>query len=82
MRLENLYPNFGKASPEEQVEYVANYRLRRASDMLKAPTWPKPKKVSKTKKKALPLTEEEKVVMGLLSLKKKDIIAMRAMKEK
>jgi len=81
MRLENLYPNFGKASPAEQASYVATYRLRRAEDMGKTPTWPKPKKVSTAKARALPLTEAEKSIMQLMGLKKKDVIAMRQLVE-
>ena len=81
MRLENLYPNFGKSSLEEQANYIATYRLRRAEDMGKQPTWPKPKKVSKSKAKALPLTEAEKSIMSLMGLKKKDVLAMREMRE-
>jgi len=75
MQLENLYTNFGESSPEAQAAYVSEYRLKRAIDMEKTPTWPKPKKVSKTKNP--PLTEEEKVLMTLMGLKKKDIFAMR-----
>jgi hypothetical protein len=78
MRLENLYQNFGESSPEAQALYVTEYRLRRAEDMTKVPSWPKPTKKGK-RKKALPLSEDEKQVMKLLGLKKKDVIAMRAM---
>jgi hypothetical protein len=81
MRLENLYPSFDNASPEEQLEYVTLYRLRRAEDMLKTPTWPKVKKVAKSKAKVPSLTEEEKVLMQLLGLKKKDVITLREMKQ-
>lgn len=81
MRLENLYPNFSTASPSDQLAYVAEYRARRAEDMLKTPTWPKPKKVTKSKAKQPPLTEKEKVLMSLLGYKKKDIIALRKLKE-
>lgn len=80
MRLENLYPNFGESSPESQALYVAEYRARRAEDMSKQPTWPKPKKLTKKKIQALPLTPEEEQVMKLMGLKKKDVIAMRNMK--
>ncbi|MCP3924886.1 MAG: hypothetical protein GY714_20090 [Desulfobacterales bacterium] len=82
MRLENLYPNFGESSPEAQAQYVTEYRARRAEDMMKEPTWPKPKKKGKGKKrvKVAPLTPEEEQVMKLMGLKKKDVIAMRDMK--
>ena len=80
MRLENLYSNFGESSPEAQALYVAEYRAKRAEDMAKQPTWPKPKKLTKKRIKALPLTPEEEQVMKLLGLKKKDVIAMRSMK--
>ena len=79
MRLENLYENFGLASPEAQAEYMSAYRFRRSQDLLKEPTWPKPKKKStKSKKPKAVLTEEEKVLMKLLGLKKKDMVALRA----
>lgn len=80
MRLENLYTNFGESSSESQAAYVADYRARRAEDMLKTPTWPKPKKLSKKRVAALPLTPEEEQVMKLMGLKKKDVIEMRTMK--
>jgi len=76
MRLENLYENFGKASIESQASYMSEYRLRRAEDMTRTPTWPK---VKKSSSKVLPLTEEEKTIMTLMGLKRKDIIAMRQM---
>ena len=80
MRLENLHHNFGESSPEDQAKYVTDYRARRAEDMAKEPTWPKPKKLTKKRIAALPLTPEEEQVMKLLGLTKKDVIAMRAMK--
>ncbi len=83
MRLENLYPNFGLATPALQLSYVTSYRLRRAEDMLKTPNWPKPKKVKKKKLKVKtqPLTNEERTLMKLMGLKKKDILVMREMKK-
>lgn len=81
MRLENLYTNFGESSPEAQLLYVTEYRAKRAEDMLKQPTWPKPKKLTKKRIKTLPLTTEEKQIMSLLGLKKKDVLAMRGMKK-
>jgi len=80
MRLENLYSDFGEASPADQALYNSEYRARRAEDMLKQPTWPKPKKQSKKKIQAAPLTSEEEQVMKLLGLKKKEVLAMRTMK--
>ncbi len=80
MRLENLYPNFGESSPEAQALYISEYRARRAEDMSKQPNWPKPKKTSKKRIAATPLTPEEKQIMKLLGLKKKEVIAMRKMK--
>ena len=81
MRLENLYSNFGLATPEKQAEYVTNYRLRRAEDMAKPSTWPKKKAASKSRKAAIQLTEEEQTLMKLLGLKKKDVVALRALSE-
>jgi len=78
MRLEDLYENFGKASPEAQLEFIAAYRLRRAKDL---ETIPKAKSSSSPKKTSLELSEEEKILMAILGLKKKDIIALRDLKE-
>jgi hypothetical protein len=77
MRLENLYLNFGKSTSEQQAEYIAIYRLRRATDLEKTPTSSK-KKSSVTRSKIdLSLTDEEKAVMKMLGLKQKDILALR-----
>lgn len=81
MRLENLYENFGKVSSEMQAQYISAYRLRRAEDMAKTPTWPKQKKASKPKKRKVVLTPEEKTLMKLLGLKQKDVVALRAIAE-
>jgi hypothetical protein len=75
MRLENLYLNFGEASPEMQALFIASYRLKRAQDMEKPSTY---KKKVVSIKVRLELTEEEKVVMKMLGLKQKDILALRA----
>lgn len=75
MRLEDLYTNFGEQSPEDQLKFIAEYRLRRAEDMEKPSTFKKKRRVNSTPKPVL--TEEEKVVMKLLGLKQKDIIALR-----
>lgn len=80
MRLEELYPDFSTALPEVQLHLVARYRQRRAEDMAKPNTY-KVKKKKKPKKKAVnlatQLTENEKVLMKTLGLKKKQILAMR-----
>ncbi len=82
MRLENLYKNFGESSPEAQALYVTEYRLRRAEDMMKVPSWPKPsKKKGKKRVKAAPLTPEEKAIQSLLGLTKKQVISMRSLKK-
>lgn len=75
MRLENLYPNFGTASPEDQAAYISVYRLRRAEDLAKLSTYKKRQSSISSKPE---LTEEEKVVMRMLGLKQKDILALRA----
>jgi hypothetical protein len=79
MRLEQLYPNFGNASPEDQAAYISAYRLRRAVDLAVTPTVKK----SSDKKSIydLSLNDEEQAMMKLLGIKKKDIIALRAMSE-
>ena len=80
MRLENLYQDFSSDTIPNQLAYVVEYRLRRAADMLKTPTWPKPKKVSKSKAKHPPLTADEKTLMSIMGYKKKDMIALRELK--
>ena len=75
MRLENLYPNFGKSPPEVQAAYVSAYRLRRATDLATVPSTKKPITVSKGK---MELTDEEKAIMKLLGLKQKDVLALRS----
>jgi hypothetical protein len=80
MLLSQLYKNFGKSSPEEQAEYVAAYRLRRAADLATTPANKKRKLTAGTVLKKLVLSEEEKLLMKLLGLKQKDILAMRELK--
>lgn len=78
MRLEDLYKNFGESSPEEQAQYIADYRLRRAEDMSKAPTKTKRKTASPTDKKSkIDFSEEEKALMRTLGLKQRDVLALR-----
>lgn len=78
MRLENLYTNFGTASPEDQLAFIVDYRLRRAEDMTK----PGRKSASvKTSKIDLSLTDEEKSLMKILGLRKKDMLLLRASTE-
>lgn len=80
MRLENLYENFGNASPEEQAQYISEYRLRRAEDLSNTPSYPKTTtKTTNTTKSKIQLTDEEQVLMKLLGVKKKDMIALRAL---
>jgi hypothetical protein len=76
MKLDQLYENFGLASPERQQAMVAAYRLRRAEDMAKPSTYKKKKQ--STAKPKLELTEQEKLVAKLLGLKPKDILALRS----
>lgn len=75
MRLENLFQNFGRSSPEDQLKYIVEYRLRRATDL---EVIPKAKPITTTKKLTLDLTDEEKALMKLLGIKKKDIVDLRA----
>ena len=82
MRLENLYENFGRAAPELQAQYITSYRLRRAEDMDKPPTWPKTKKTAaKSAQAKIVLTDEEQTLIKLLGIKKKDILALRSLTE-
>jgi hypothetical protein len=80
MLLSQLYKNFGKSSPEEQAEYVAAYRLRRAADLATTPANKERKLAAGTVLKKLILSEEEKLLMKLLGLKQKDVLAMRELK--
>ena len=80
MLLSQLYKNFGTSSPEEQAEYVAAYRLRRAADLATTPANKERKLTAGTVLKKLVLSEEEKLLMKLLGLKQKDILAMRELK--
>lgn len=77
MRLENLYPNFVTAPPELQLQLLSTYRQKRAEDMEKPNTF----RVKATAAKANALTPEEETIMKLLGLKKKEVLAMRQMKE-
>lgn len=73
MRLEQMFCNFGESPPEKQAEFMAAYRLRRASDLATIPSTKK----SSIKKPSLELTDEDKALMKKLGLKQKDIIALR-----
>lgn len=75
MRLEDLYNNFGRSSPEEQLAYIVEYRLRRAKDL---ETIPKSKPSTTSKKISYELTDEEKALMKLLGIKKRDLEALRS----
>lgn len=74
MRLEDLYTNFGKSSPEEQAKFVAAYRLKRAID-LETPV--KSKQKTTVAKQSIELSEAELTLMKMLGLKKKDMLALR-----
>jgi len=75
MRLENLYPNFGTASPEDQAAFISGYRLRRAEDMSRPSTYPKKK--SSVKKSKIDLSESEKALAKKLGLSQKDMLLLR-----
>ena len=83
MRLENLYPNFGRATPAEQAAYIASYRLKRAQDLaqetkVKAVSR---SKTSSAKKAKIELSDDEKKIMKMLGLKVKDIEALRSVQQ-
>ena len=79
MQLKDLYKNFGTSTPEEQAEYISQYRLRRAGDLEAMPTVQKRRSTTGVSTKAkLTLSEEEKLLMKMLGLKQKDILAVRA----
>ena len=81
MRLEDLYQNFGRSSPEDQQKYIAEYRLRRSQDLESVQPSKKSLKTSSSTKAKIVLTEEEQLLMTTLGLKQKDIAALRALKE-
>jgi hypothetical protein len=68
-----MFPNFGESPPVQQAEFIAAYRLRRASDLATIPSTKK----SNVKKPSLELTDEDKALMKKLGLKQKDIMALR-----
>ena len=76
MRLESLYPNFTKSPPEIQLQILSAYRQKRAVDMAKPNTY----RVKALSIAATALTDEEKIIMKLLGLKKKEVLALRQMK--
>jgi DNA-directed RNA polymerase subunit H (RpoH/RPB5) len=76
MRLEDLYPNFGKSLPEEQQLILAAYRLRRAQDLERISTADRKRATGARSK--FDLSEEEKKLMKKLGLKQKDVLALRA----
>ena len=75
MRLEQLYKNFGSSSVEDQTAYIVEYRLKRAKDL---ETIPKSKPSTTSKKISYELTDEEKALMKLLGIKKRDLEALRS----
>ena len=78
MRLENLYENFGQATPERQAEMMAAYRFRRAEELAKPITTSKRRATtSSVKRSKIDLSEEEKALMKMLGLKQKDMVALR-----
>ena len=81
MQLKDLYKNFGTSTPEEQAEFISQYRLKRASELESISTVQKRKPTTRTSAKAkLTLSEEEKLLMKMLGLKQKDILAARSKK--
>jgi hypothetical protein len=78
MRLENLYSNFGLMSPEDQLNFIINYRLRREEDLSTTSISYKAARIPASKN-TITLTEEEKALMKLLGLKKKDIASLKAL---
>ena len=82
MRLENLYENFGTATPERQAEFISAYRLRRAEELSKPATTSKRRMTtSSVSRSKIDLSDEEKALMKMLGLKQKDMIALRATAE-
>lgn len=81
MRLENLYPNFGRAATEAQVEYISAYRLRRAEDMSKPSTYHIRKTTSTVKTSKIDLSDAEKALMKTLGLRQKDMILLKTIAE-
>lgn len=74
MKLNQLYENFGEATPERQREIIAAYRFRRAEDMFRPSAY---KKKTPSTRVKIELTEQEAFVAKVLGLKPKDIIALR-----
>jgi hypothetical protein len=82
MRLEDLYENFGTATPERQAEFISAYRLRRAEELAKPATTSKRRMTtSSVNRSKIDLSDEEKALMKMLGLKQKDMLALRATAE-
>lgn len=82
MRLENLYENFGLATPERQMEMLAAYRIRRAEELAKPATTSKRRITTSSVSRSkidLSVSPEEKALMKLLGLKQKDLLALRSL---
>lgn len=74
MRLQDLYKNFGESSPEEQLEFIRSYRLKRAKDLEEI----QKVKESKTQKEGVELSSEEKALMKMLGLRQKDLKSLHS----
>lgn len=81
MILEDLFQNFGRSSPEDQLKFVSEYRLKRATDLESIQSAAKTKTATSKSTNGLILTAEEKALMKMLGIKQKDIAALRALKE-
>jgi hypothetical protein len=82
MILENLYENFGTATPERQAEFMSEFRLRRAEELSNPATTSKRRMTtSSVNRSKIDLSDEEKALMKMLGLKQKDMIALRATTE-
>jgi hypothetical protein len=72
MKLQDLYPNFSLMNDSAQEQFIGEYRERRFKELNSVvPT-------SSKKESSVGLTPEEKLAISLLGLKRKDILALRA----
>jgi hypothetical protein len=71
MKLEQLYPDFMQIPESEQVLFIQELRKKRQIELSSIPT-------TNMSKFDISFSDAEKIAMKMLGLKKKDILALRA----
>lgn len=78
MRLEDLYTDFSALDAAKQLEFVAAYRLRRATDLETVPIKTIARSAPARAKTKVVLSSEEKALLKMLGIKQKDIAVLKA----